>query len=107
MTCSCARNVDRSCWLNLGPIVVPGLLQRVLRRASLRAAPSSVATPPNGSDTPASTSWRHRSGEASSALGFVAVSALVQATVLAIIINSAGATTVIEGLVIGLVLWLG
>lgn len=45
--------------------------------------------------------------EASSALGSVAVSALVQATVLAIIINSVGATTVTDGLLTGLVLWLG
>lgn len=45
--------------------------------------------------------------EASAALGSVAASALAQATVLAIIVNSLGATTVIDGLIVGLVLWLG
>lgn len=45
--------------------------------------------------------------EATAALGFVTVSALVQAGVLAIVINSVGATTAVDGLVTGLVLWFG
>jgi hypothetical protein len=37
----------------------------------------------------------------------VALSSLVQAITLAVIVKSVGATTVLEGLVVGVVLWLG
>lgn len=45
--------------------------------------------------------------EATKTISFVALSALVQALTLALIINSLGASTVIEGFKIGFVLWLG
>ena len=45
--------------------------------------------------------------EANKAIGFVAVSALIQAFTLAVLINSVGATTAKDGLIAGLVLWFG
>jgi hypothetical protein len=45
--------------------------------------------------------------EATRAIGFVAVSGLVQAFALALILNSLGASTVGEGLIAGLVIWFG
>jgi hypothetical protein len=45
--------------------------------------------------------------EATNALLFVVLSALVQSVVLAVIINSIGAFTLIDGARVGLLLWLG
>lgn len=45
--------------------------------------------------------------EASKILGFVVLAGLVQAAALAIVINSLNATKAIEGLWIGLLVWLG
>ncbi len=45
--------------------------------------------------------------KANQAIGFVAISAAIQAATLAIILNSLKATTAIHGLEIGLVLWFG
>jgi hypothetical protein len=45
--------------------------------------------------------------EATRALVFVAVSGLVQAVTLAVVLNSMHVTEAVNGLVIGLVLWLG
>jgi energy-converting hydrogenase Eha subunit B len=45
--------------------------------------------------------------EANMAIGYVIVSSLVQAFVLAVIINTIGATTATEGFVAGFVIWLG
>lgn len=45
--------------------------------------------------------------EATNAIVFVALSAVVQALALAVVIRSLGADTAVEGLQIGLVLWLG
>lgn len=45
--------------------------------------------------------------EATKTLGFVALSALVQAVTLAVVLNSLQVTTAMEGLTAGLLLWLG
>lgn len=45
--------------------------------------------------------------EANKIIGFVALSALVQASALAIVLNSLGVDTIYEGIKAGLVLWLG
>lgn len=45
--------------------------------------------------------------EANRAISFVAVSALVQAVVLALILNSLDPKTVLDGLIAGIVLWAG
>jgi len=45
--------------------------------------------------------------EATKAIGFVAVSAALQAFALAVVLNSLGITDAANGLVVGLVLWLG
>ncbi len=45
--------------------------------------------------------------QANKAIGFVAVSALLQSLTLAVIIHSLNVTTASNGLVVGLVLWLG
>ncbi len=45
--------------------------------------------------------------EATRIIGFVALSAIIQAFTLAVIIHSLEATTATQGLVIGLVLWFG
>ncbi len=45
--------------------------------------------------------------EANKIIGFVALSALVQASALAIVLNSLGVDSVYEGLKVGLLLWLG
>ena len=45
--------------------------------------------------------------EANKIIGFVALSALVQASALAIVLNSLGVDSVYEGIKAGLVLWLG
>ncbi|MDO8335995.1 MAG: DUF1761 domain-containing protein [Candidatus Saccharibacteria bacterium] len=45
--------------------------------------------------------------EANKIIGFVALSALVQASALAIVLNSLGVNDVYEGVKAGLVLWLG
>jgi len=45
--------------------------------------------------------------EATKTIGFVALSAVFQAVALAVVINSLNATTATNGLLIGLVLWLG
>ena len=45
--------------------------------------------------------------KASKIIGFVALSALVQAVTLAVIINSLQADSVAEGLIVGLFLWFG
>lgn len=45
--------------------------------------------------------------EANKIIGFVALSALVQASALALVLNSLGVDSVYEGIKAGLVLWLG
>jgi hypothetical protein len=45
--------------------------------------------------------------EANRAIGFVAVSALIQSVVLAVVLNSMHAATAVEGLEAGVLLWLG
>jgi hypothetical protein len=45
--------------------------------------------------------------EATRIIGFVMLSAVLQAFVLAIILNTIGATTLLDGLLAGAVLWLG
>lgn len=45
--------------------------------------------------------------EATRAMGFVALSAAAQALVLAVVMSSLEVTTALNGLVVGLVLWLG
>lgn len=44
---------------------------------------------------------------ANKAIGFVSISALIQAVALAVILNTVGATTAGEGLATGLLLWFG
>lgn len=45
--------------------------------------------------------------QANKIIGFVAVSALVQATMLAVVLNSLNISSVMNGVLAGLVLWLG
>lgn len=45
--------------------------------------------------------------QANRIIGFVAVSALVQALTLAVILSSLGVETLVQGITVGLVLWLG
>lgn len=60
--------------------------------------------------------WEHYTGidimkipqdEANKTIGFVALSAIVQAFTLAVILNSLGVTTAVDGLITGAFLWLG
>lgn len=45
--------------------------------------------------------------EANKTIGFVALSAVFQAFTLAVILNSLGVTTALDGLAVGVLLWLG
>ena len=45
--------------------------------------------------------------QANKIIGFVAVSALIQATTLAVVFNSLHVDSVVNGLIVGLVVWLG